>query len=197
MIGHNVAALFLVFFVAWRGTSRLLPEREAPSKPLPARSAERAPQRPKRPQKKTSSAKSPAAGRGQSSVAAAPALGACAKAEPAVRAPARELDVSAHEQTVVLRFAICQHPPAIARLAKLFGGKQEIHKNLLEEIQKVPITADLLGVCTTERILNELPDARSAASCATRSGVAMHSRTGLGDSRCRRQPTPRPMASRR
>jgi fused signal recognition particle receptor len=43
----------------------------------------------------------------------------------------------------------------VARLAKLFGSKREIDKNVLEEIEEVLISADL-GVRTTERILEQL-----------------------------------------
>jgi len=43
----------------------------------------------------------------------------------------------------------------IAGLAKLFGGRQQIDTDLLDEIEPVLFSADL-GVQTTERILNEL-----------------------------------------
>ncbi|MFI5309335.1 MAG: signal recognition particle-docking protein FtsY [Polyangiales bacterium] len=43
----------------------------------------------------------------------------------------------------------------VARLAKLFSGKKEIDKALLDEIEEVLISADL-GVRTTERILEDL-----------------------------------------
>ena len=64
---------------------------------------------------------------------------------------------AAHEQDVVaIRQGLASTRGGfIARLAKLFGGKQEIDKSLLEEIEEVLITADL-GMRTTERILGEL-----------------------------------------
>jgi fused signal recognition particle receptor len=65
---------------------------------------------------------------------------------------AREVDIAA------LRSGLASTRGGfVARLAKLFGGHQEIDKALLEEIEEVLITADL-GVKTTERILAELRD---------------------------------------
>jgi fused signal recognition particle receptor len=143
----------IVFFVAKRGTPALPPEREKPSKPLPreaekpaakpaAEAAKEAP--PRRPEPEA-----PAAAEEAPATPAAPAIEAAAQA--------RAIESTAHEQDVVaIRQGLASTRGGfIARLAKLFGAKQEIDKNLLEEIEEVLITADL-GVRTTERILSQL-----------------------------------------
>jgi fused signal recognition particle receptor len=80
-----------------------------------------------------------------------------APAEPAPPLTPSMAAAAAHEQDVVaIRQGLASTRGGfIARLAKLFGGKQEIDKSLLEEIEEVLITADL-GMRTTERILGEL-----------------------------------------
>ena len=101
--------------------------------------------------------------------AAAKSRTAAPKPPATAAAPAREADSVAHEQNVAaIRQGLANTRGGfIARLAKLFGGKQEIDKGLLEEIEEVLITADL-GVRTTERILNELRDADAARRAARR-----------------------------
>jgi fused signal recognition particle receptor len=68
-----------------------------------------------------------------------------------------EAERSAHEQSLAAlqKGLASTRGGFVARLAKLFGGKQEIDKGLLEEIEEVLITADL-GVRTTERVLADL-----------------------------------------
>jgi fused signal recognition particle receptor len=143
----------IVFFVARRGTSALPPEREKPAKPLPREAekpaakvaTEAAKEAPKRPE-----AAAPVA-----APAEAPAVAAAPAAEAAPHA--RAIEIGTHEQDVVAiqKGLASTRGGFIARLAKLFGAKQEIDKNLLEEIEEVLITADL-GVRTTERILSQL-----------------------------------------
>jgi fused signal recognition particle receptor len=85
---------------------------------------------------------------------AAPAEAGREISEDAARA---EAERSAQEQNVAaVRQALANTRSGfVARLAKLFGGRKEIDKGLLEEIEEVLITADL-GVRTTERILEDL-----------------------------------------
>jgi fused signal recognition particle receptor len=68
-----------------------------------------------------------------------------------------EAERSAQEQSVAaIRQGLASTRSGfVARLAKLFGGRKEIDKGLLEEIEEVLITADL-GVRTTERIIEDL-----------------------------------------
>jgi len=148
LVGVAVLALIL-FLVARRRAPSLPAEREAPAKPLPREAP-----KPAAPAKEAAR-KEPTAPVAETKPAA-PVETAPAAGEQAPR-PARALDVTAHEQDVVaIRQGLASTRGGfIARLAKLFGAKQEIDKNLLEEIEEVLITADL-GVRTTERILNEL-----------------------------------------
>jgi fused signal recognition particle receptor len=84
----------------------------------------------------------------------APAQAATEIAGEAARA---ETEQSAQEQNVAaIRQGLASTRSGfVARLAKLFGGRKEIDKGLLEEIEEVLITADL-GVRTTERIIEDL-----------------------------------------
>jgi fused signal recognition particle receptor len=166
-----IALLAVVVVLLVRGRKPQLPtERRPPTKPLA----------PPAPADKLPSAEKPAApvaqARGEEAARpAAPSAEAAARAEravaeqptaaveapaptaPATAARAAELDSVAHEQAIIaIRQGLANTRGGfIARLAKLFGGKQEIDKSLLEEIEEVLITADL-GVRTTERIINEL-----------------------------------------
>jgi fused signal recognition particle receptor len=91
---------------------------------------------------------------GREERAAAPTEAGREISEEAARA---EAEKSAQEQNVAaVRQALANTRSGfVARLAKLFGGRKEIDKGLLEEIEEVLITADL-GVRTTERMLEDL-----------------------------------------
>jgi fused signal recognition particle receptor len=115
------------------------------------------------PERKAAAAKEPAARVEEArEPAAAPeaerALEAVPQPEPISEEAARaEAEKSAHEQSIAaIRQGLASTRSGfVARLAKLFGGRKEIDRGLLEEIEEVLITADL-GVRTTERILEDL-----------------------------------------
>jgi fused signal recognition particle receptor len=71
-------------------------------------------------------------------------------ADASIASAAREQDVAAIKKGLA-----GTRGGFIAKLAKLFTGKSEIDKGLLEEIEELLIGADL-GVRTTERILSDL-----------------------------------------
>jgi fused signal recognition particle receptor len=105
------------------------------------------------PAPRTEEAREPAA-----APAAERALEAVAEPAPISEEAARaEAEKSAHEQSIAaIRQGLASTRSGfVARLAKLFGGRKEIDRGLLEEIEEVLITADL-GVRTTERILEDL-----------------------------------------
>jgi fused signal recognition particle receptor len=58
----------------------------------------------------------------------------------------------------------------IARLAKLFGSRQAIDENLLEEIEEVLLTSDI-GVKTSERMLAKLREQMSSGELTDADGV--------------------------
>lgn len=104
--------------------------------------------------------------------AAAEEAAAQPQAEAPPARPSLTPDKSAHEQNVAaIRSGLASTRSGfVARLAKLFGGKKEIDKGLLEEIEEVLITADL-GVRTTERILNELREKMQRGELTDEEGV--------------------------
>jgi len=157
-IAIAVALLAVVIFIAARKRGPSLPpQTRAPAKPLPGAAPPTGkPAEPAAAAPETRGRVAPERAPAEREVPAAEAEAVLAPSP--AGAAARVSDAAAaHEQDVVaIRQGLASTRGGfVARLAKLFGGKHEIDKSLLEEIEEVLITADL-GVHTTERILNEL-----------------------------------------
>lgn len=131
--------------------------RELEAKPGEAEPREALPREPAAPTQAPAPAAEPA--REEVPAPSAEAQRRTAETEAAAQAARdrEEAEKSAREQNVaaVQKGLASTRGGFVARLAKLFGGRTEIDKALLEEIEEVLITADL-GVRTTERILGDL-----------------------------------------
>ncbi len=153
-----VLVLGLLFFLLARKPGRSLPaEPPREAKPEQAKREGIAPAEKKLPAEAAAPppAEQPAVARGETAAVQAPATEQVPS--PAEAMPAVDAGVAEHEQNVAaFRQGLASTRGGfVARLAKLFGGKKEIDKGLLDEIEEVLITADL-GVRTTERVLEDL-----------------------------------------
>ncbi|MDH5674131.1 MAG: signal recognition particle-docking protein FtsY [Myxococcales bacterium] len=99
----------------------------------------------------------PAEEHAQVAAAQAPAAGSQQQAPVADEPSAAEASAEEQKEAIkaIRKGLASTRGGFIARLAKLFGAKQAVDPELLEEIEEVLITADV-GVKTTQRILDDL-----------------------------------------
>ncbi len=166
-----VVALVVVSLLVLMSRKPSLPKpEEEPRAQMPAEAKPKAKAPSKAEREKAAEEAKPAAQEPAAAAEEAAAQPPQAEAPPA--RPSLTPDKSAHEQNVAaIRSGLASTRSGfVARLAKLFGGKKEIDKGLLEEIEEVLITADL-GVRTTERILNDLRDKMQRGELTDEDGV--------------------------